>query len=61
MDGVGDEGVEEEAEVMDVVLAVEDVECGGSDDDVMELVAVKGGKGEVDDENDDQNWLQELY
>ena len=61
MDGVGDEGVEEEAEVMHVVQAAEEVEYEGLDDDVMEPVAVKGGRDEVDDENDDQNWLQELY
>ena len=56
-----DDGVVEDVEAMDASLVVEVVEYVVTYDDEMELEAEKGVEDELDDENDAQSLLQELY
>ena len=56
-----DDGVVEDVEAMDASLVVEVVEYVVTYDDVIEQEAEIGAKDELDDENDAQSWLLELY
>ena len=56
-----DDGVVEDVEAMGASLVVVAVEYVVTYDDEMELEAEKCAEDELDDENDVQSWLLELY